>query len=64
MNTCFETGAIAIVTGLLGVMAGAVSLLFRELLKSKDSQIEELTRLARRSTEVGRQAISHAERER
>jgi len=43
-------------------MAAAVSLLFRELLKAKEAQIQELTRLARRSADVNRLAIENAER--
>jgi len=62
MDICFSSAALAVVTGLLGVLAGTVSLLYRELLKAKEAQIQELTRLARRSADVNRLAIENAER--
>jgi len=62
VDTCFSAGALAIVTGLLSSMAAVASLLFRELLKAKESQIQELTRLARRGADVNRLAIENAER--
>lgn len=64
METCFSSGALTIVTALLGIMSGAVSLLFRLLLSSKQAQIDELTRLTRRQVDIGQRTIEHVERER
>ena len=62
MDTCFSTGAIAVVTPLLIALTGAIGVLFRELLRAKDAQIEELTRLAERGTDVMERAVSVVER--
>lgn len=41
-GTCFSNSAIAIITALLTALVGALSLLFRELLKVQTQRIEYL----------------------
>jgi membrane protein implicated in regulation of membrane protease activity len=53
----FSAGSLAVNAILLVVLAVVVAYLFRLLLASKDAQIEELTRLAGRGTDVAERAV-------
>lgn len=53
----FSQSALTVIAFLLGTMAAVVSLLFRELLQSKDEQIEDLKLLARRGTEISEKVL-------
>jgi hypothetical protein len=60
-DVCFSSGALGIVTALLTAVVGAMGMLFRLLMASKDQQIKALTELASRSTDISGRVL---ERER
>lgn len=55
-DVCFSGSAIAIVSGLVAGLTGAVTLLFRELIKAKDEAIN----LAWRQTELTDETVTTA----
>jgi hypothetical protein len=63
-DVCFSGGALGIVTALLTAVVGAMSMLFRLLMASKDQQIKALTELASRSTDISGRVLKSTERER